>query len=82
VVGSFTLLDVKLEKRIKGSLPIEEAPWQVGLLLGVVDRGRAALQKSCLLKRTFVPSSITAKVSWMIFPLDCRLGKLLRHCQA
>ena len=40
MVGSFTLLDVKLEKRIKGSLPIEEASWQVGVIVGRSGSGQ------------------------------------------
>jgi ABC-type glutathione transport system ATPase component len=44
-VGSFTLLDVKLEKRIKGSLPIEDAPWQVGVIVGRSGSGKSSIAK-------------------------------------
>jgi predicted GTPase len=38
-------LDVKLEKRIKGSLPIEEAPWQVGVIVGRSGSGKSSIAK-------------------------------------
>jgi ABC-type polar amino acid transport system ATPase subunit len=44
-VGSFTLLDVKLEKRIKGSLPIEGASWQVGVIVGRSGSGKSSIAK-------------------------------------
>jgi ABC-type dipeptide/oligopeptide/nickel transport system ATPase subunit len=44
-VGSFTLLDVKLEKRIKGSLPVEDAPWQVGVIVGRSGSGKSSIAK-------------------------------------
>jgi ABC-type dipeptide/oligopeptide/nickel transport system ATPase subunit len=55
VVGSFTLLDVKLEKRIKGSLPIEGLSWQVGVIVG-----RSGSGKSTIAKELFPESYIRA----------------------
>ena len=45
VVGSFTLLDVKLEKRIRGSLPIEDFPWQIGVIVGRSGSGKTSISK-------------------------------------
>jgi len=34
IIGTYDLKDVKLEKRIKCSLPIEEEWWQIGVIVG------------------------------------------------
>jgi hypothetical protein len=44
-VGSFTLLDVKLEKRIKGSLPIEGLDWNIGVIVGRSGSGKTSVAK-------------------------------------
>src|SRR5208283_1640161 len=43
--GSFTLSDVKLEKRFKGSLPIEDGNWQVGVIVGRSGSGKTSIAK-------------------------------------
>jgi ABC-type dipeptide/oligopeptide/nickel transport system ATPase subunit len=53
VVGSFTLNDVKLQKRFKGSLPIENQDWQIGIIVG-----RSGSGKSSIAKRLFGDSYI------------------------
>jgi hypothetical protein len=45
VIGSYTLLDVKLEKRFKGSLPIEDGDWRVGVIVGGSGSGKTNLAK-------------------------------------
>jgi ABC-type polar amino acid transport system ATPase subunit len=45
VVGSFTLSDVKLEKHFKGSLPIEDDDWQVGVIVGRSGSGKTSIAK-------------------------------------
>lgn len=45
VVGSFTLNDVKLEKRFKGSLPIEDGDWQIGVIVGRSGSGKSSIAK-------------------------------------
>jgi ABC-type bacteriocin/lantibiotic exporter with double-glycine peptidase domain len=45
VVGSFTLSDVKLEKHFKGSLPIEDCDWQVGVIVGRSGSGKSSIAK-------------------------------------
>jgi ABC-type dipeptide/oligopeptide/nickel transport system ATPase subunit len=53
VVGSFTLNDVKLQKHFKGSLPIEDADWQIGVIVG-----RSGSGKSSIAKRLFPESYV------------------------
>jgi hypothetical protein len=45
VVGSFTLCDVKLEKRFKGSLPIDGDDWQIGIIVGRSGTGKTSIAK-------------------------------------
>jgi ABC-type dipeptide/oligopeptide/nickel transport system ATPase subunit len=44
-VGSFTLSDVKLEKHFRGSLPIEDDDWQVGVIVGRSGSGKTSIAK-------------------------------------
>lgn len=46
VVGSFTLCDIKLEKHFKGSLPIEEDDWQIGIIVGRSGSGKTSIARS------------------------------------
>lgn len=45
MVGSYTLNDVKLEKRFQGSLPLEEFDWQVGVIVGRSGSGKTSIAK-------------------------------------
>jgi hypothetical protein len=45
VVGSFTLFDVKLEKHFKGSLPIENEDWQIGIIVGRSGSGKTSIAR-------------------------------------
>ena len=45
VTGSFTLGDVKLEKRFRGSLPIEADDWQIGVIVGRSGSGKTSIAK-------------------------------------
>jgi ABC-type ATPase with predicted acetyltransferase domain len=45
VIGSFTLQDVKMEKRFAGSLPIEGEKWQVGVIVGRSGTGKTSIAK-------------------------------------
>ena len=45
VVGSYTLSDVKLEKRFVGSLPLEDFDWQVGVIVGRSGSGKTSIAK-------------------------------------
>ena len=44
-MGSYTLCDVKLEKRLKGSLPIEDEEWQIGVIVGRSGSGKTSIAK-------------------------------------
>ncbi|MCW4002458.1 MAG: ABC transporter ATP-binding protein [Candidatus Bathyarchaeota archaeon] len=45
MVGSYTLNDVKLEKRFKGSLQLEDFDWQVGVIVGRSGSGKTSIAK-------------------------------------
>jgi ABC-type dipeptide/oligopeptide/nickel transport system ATPase subunit len=45
VVGSYALSDVKLEKRVHGSLPLEDFDWQVGVIVGRSGSGKTSIAK-------------------------------------
>ncbi len=45
VVGSYTLLDVKLEKRFKGELDLD-GEWQVGIIVGRSGTGKTSIAKT------------------------------------
>ena len=45
MVGSYTLSDVKLEKHFKGSIPIEDNDWQVGVIVGRSGSGKTSIAK-------------------------------------
>lgn len=45
VIGSYTLVDVKLEKCFKGRLPIDEDDWQIGTIVGRSGSGKTSIAK-------------------------------------
>jgi len=45
IIGSFTLHDVKLEKRFKGELPLENIKWQIGVIVGRSGTGKTSIAK-------------------------------------
>jgi hypothetical protein len=45
VVGTYTLNDVKLEKHFKGSLPLEDFDWQIGIIVGRSGSGKTSIAK-------------------------------------
>jgi ABC-type transport system involved in cytochrome bd biosynthesis fused ATPase/permease subunit len=45
VIGSFTLSDVKMEKRFAGSMPIEGEKWQIGVIVGRSGTGKTSIAK-------------------------------------
>jgi ABC-type ATPase with predicted acetyltransferase domain len=45
VIGSFTLNDVKMEKRFAGSIPIECEKWQIGVIVGRSGTGKTSIAK-------------------------------------
>lgn len=45
VKGTYDLKDVKLEKRIRGSIPIEALDWQIGVIVGCSGSGKSSIAK-------------------------------------
>jgi ABC-type ATPase with predicted acetyltransferase domain len=45
VKGTYDLKDVKLEKRIRGSIPIENLKWQVGVVVGSSGSGKTSIAR-------------------------------------
>jgi hypothetical protein len=45
VIGSFALVDCKMEKRFTGQLPIEADPWQIGVIVGRSGTGKTSIAK-------------------------------------
>jgi ABC-type ATPase with predicted acetyltransferase domain len=45
VIGSFTLQDVKMEKRFAGSIPIEGEEWRIGVIVGRSGTGKTSIAK-------------------------------------
>ena len=46
VIGSFTLVDCKMEKRFAGELPIDNEPWQIGVIVGRSGTGKTSIAKT------------------------------------
>ena len=45
VISQFTLEEVKLEKRFRGSIDIEDTDWQVGIIVGRSGTGKTTIAK-------------------------------------
>jgi len=45
VMGSYDLKEVKLEKRIRCSLPVERLKWQIGVITGLSGSGKTSIAK-------------------------------------
>jgi ABC-type dipeptide/oligopeptide/nickel transport system ATPase subunit len=78
VVGSFTLLDVKLEKRIKGSLPIEDAPWQVGVIVGRSGSGKSSIAKELFAEAYIRAFDYHSKSILDDFPSGLQTGEITK----
>jgi ATPase subunit of ABC transporter with duplicated ATPase domains len=47
VIGTYDLREVKLEKHIRGSIPIEGLQWQIGAIVGASGSGKTSIAKHC-----------------------------------
>ncbi len=45
VIGSYNLGEVKLEKRIRGSIPVEGLDWKIGVITGLSGSGKTTIAK-------------------------------------
>jgi len=46
VIGSFTLVDVKLQKHFKGEIPTEQGEWQIGVVVGRSGTGKSSIAQT------------------------------------
>ncbi len=46
VIGSFTLVDCKMEKHFTGQIPIEDNTWQIGVIVGRSGTGKTSIAKT------------------------------------
>ena len=47
IIGTYDLKDVKLEKRIQGSIPIEGLSWKIGAIVGSSGSAKTSIAKHC-----------------------------------
>jgi ABC-type dipeptide/oligopeptide/nickel transport system ATPase subunit len=78
VVGSFTLSNVKLEKQIKSSLPIENDGWQVGAIVGRSGSGKTSIAKQLFPDAYIRGFEYTHKCVLDDFPEGLETGEITR----
>ena len=78
VVGSFSLADVKLQKRFKGSLPIEGFDWQVGVIVGRSGSGKSSIAKRLFSEAYVSGFNYTHQCILDDFPVDLETGEVTR----
>ena len=47
IIGTYDLKDVKLEKNVRGNIPIEGLSWQIGVIVGSSGSGKTSIAKHC-----------------------------------
>ena len=70
VIGSFALQDCKLEKHFKGSLPIDDGNWSIGVIVGRSGTGKTTIAKVLFDKDYVKGFSYTHKSVLDDFPED------------
>jgi ABC-type ATPase with predicted acetyltransferase domain len=78
VVGSFTLNDVKLQKRFKGSLQIEGEDWQIGVIVGRSGSGKSSIAKRLFPDAYIVGFEYLHKCILDDFPLGMQTSEITR----
>jgi hypothetical protein len=78
VVGSFTLSEVKLEKHFKGSIPIEENNWQVGVIVGRSGSGKSRIAKELFPDAYIKGFKYTHKCVLDDFPEELETGEVTK----
>jgi ABC-type molybdenum transport system ATPase subunit/photorepair protein PhrA len=77
-VGSYTLNDVKLEKRFKGSLPLEEFDWQIGVIVGRSGSGKTSIAKQLFPDAYIRGFEYPSKCVLDDFPQELETGDITR----
>jgi len=78
VVGRYTLSDVKLEKHFKGSLPIEDDNWQVGVIVGRSGSGKTSIAKQLFPEAYIKGFEYISKCVLDDFPKDLETSEITR----
>ena len=78
VVGSYTLSDVKLEKHIKGSLPIETDDWQIGVIVGRSGSGKTSIAKQLFQEFYIRDFEYKSKCVLDDFPQEIETGEITK----
>ena len=78
VVGSFTLNDVKLQKHFKGSLPIEDDDWQVGIIVGRSGSGKSSIAKKLFPNEYITSFEYQGKCILDDFPQELSTSEITR----
>ena len=77
-MGSFTLSEVKLEKHFKGSLPIEDDDWQVGVIVGRSGSGKTSIAKHLFPEAYIKGFEYFHKCVLDDFPEDLETGEITK----
>jgi ABC-type Fe3+/spermidine/putrescine transport system ATPase subunit len=77
-VGSFTLNDVKLEKRFKGTLPLEDFDWQIGVIVGRSGSGKTSIAKQLFPDAYIRGFEYPSKCVLDDFPQELETGEITR----
>ena len=78
VVGSFTLNDVKLQKRFKGSLQIDGDDWQIGIIVGRSGSGKSSIAKRLFPEAYILGFEYSHKCILDDFPDGMQTGEITR----
>ena len=70
--------DVKLEKQFKGSLPIEDDEWQVGIIVGRSGSGKTSIAKQLFPDAYIRGFEYTHKCVLDDFPEQLETGEITR----
>jgi ABC-type molybdenum transport system ATPase subunit/photorepair protein PhrA len=77
-VGSYTLSDVKLEKRFKGSLPLDDFDWQVGIIVGRSGSGKTSIAKQLFSEAFIKGFNYPSKCVLDDFPQELETGEITK----
>ncbi len=78
VIGSYTLLDVKLEKRFKGEIPVEDFDWQIGVIVGRSGTGKSSIAKALWPDSYIREFKYSGEDFLEDFPEDCSVEDITR----